>query len=415
MMAGQQQLPLVTIVTPSYNQGRFIAATIDSVLSQDYPHIEYIIMDGASTDETADVVRRYAGRLEFISEKDRGQSHAINKGFQRARGEIVAWLNSDDTLLPGAVRRAVDGLLAHPEAAALYGEGYLMDEAGHVTCRFPHTQPFDFWRLANVSDYILQQSVFFRRQALQEIGWVREDLHFVMDWDLLIRLGQRWPLHYEPAYFGCLREYGAAKTSIGGGRRIGEIAGVLRSHTGKRWPIGLLLYGLGTYGDSARAVVAGWPGRDRWQMLVTHAVNFAAGFVLSRLQGWQQRGGWFIDGLSEPEMFFTLPYAIGDLVLEGSIPQTGWLSGQKLNVSVNGERKGAFAVEGDFRISIPVKPPPGVRVVLEISTPLSIVPTFDAPHLEGGARRIAFCLDRIVWNGTEYLPDGEHRPTAEDP
>ena len=154
-MTGGQRLPLVTIVTPSYNQGRFIADTIESVLGQDYPNIEYIVMDGASTDETAEVVRRYADRLEFISEKDRGQSHAINKGFGRARGEIVAWLNSDDTLLPGAVRRAVGALEAHPEAAASYGEGYLTDEAGYATCRFPYTQPFDLWRLMNVSDNIL--------------------------------------------------------------------------------------------------------------------------------------------------------------------------------------------------------------------------------------------------------------------
>src|SRR5919201_6239371 len=99
--------PLVTIVTPSYNHGRFIRATIESVLSQDYPHVEYIIMDGGSTDETASVVRDYASRLTFISERDRGQAHAINKGFKLARGEIFFWLNSDDVILPGAVTRVV--------------------------------------------------------------------------------------------------------------------------------------------------------------------------------------------------------------------------------------------------------------------------------------------------------------------
>src|SRR5579872_2956802 len=114
--------PLVTIVTPSYNQGRFIRATIESVLTQDYPNIEYIIMDGASTDETADVVRPYLDRLTFVSEPDRGQSHAINKGFARARGEIVAWLNSDDLFLPGAVRRAVEAFRAAPQSGVVYGE-----------------------------------------------------------------------------------------------------------------------------------------------------------------------------------------------------------------------------------------------------------------------------------------------------
>src|SRR6267142_508883 len=106
--------PLVTIVTPSFNQGHFIRATIESVLSQDYPHIEYIIMDGGSTDETASVVSDYAGRLTFISERDRGQSHAINKGFRMARGSILAWLNSDDLYLPGCIRTAVEAFGRNP-------------------------------------------------------------------------------------------------------------------------------------------------------------------------------------------------------------------------------------------------------------------------------------------------------------
>ena len=122
--------PLVTIVTPSYNQGRFIRATIESVLSQDYPHVEYIIMDGGSTDETAAVVEPYRDRLTWISEKDRGQSHAINKGFRMAKGEIVAWLNSDDTIAPGAITHAVEAFERQPGAGAVYGEGYLMDEDG---------------------------------------------------------------------------------------------------------------------------------------------------------------------------------------------------------------------------------------------------------------------------------------------
>src|SRR5262252_7976679 len=99
--------PIVTVVTPSYNQGQYIRATIESVLAQDYPHIEYIVMDGGSTDETASVAKEYSSRLTFVSEKDRGQSHAINKGFQLARGPVVSWLNSDDLYLPGAVCTAV--------------------------------------------------------------------------------------------------------------------------------------------------------------------------------------------------------------------------------------------------------------------------------------------------------------------
>jgi Glycosyltransferases involved in cell wall biogenesis len=124
--------PLVTVVTPSYNQGRFIRATIESVLSQDYPNVEYIIMDGGSKDETASVAAEYAGRLTFISERDRGQSHAINKGFQMAKGEIVSWLNSDDTILPGAISHAAAAFEKNPSLGAVYGEGYLIDYDGNV-------------------------------------------------------------------------------------------------------------------------------------------------------------------------------------------------------------------------------------------------------------------------------------------
>src|SRR5450755_863659 len=115
------QEPLVTIETPSYNQGCFIRATIESVLSQDYPQVEYIIMDGGSTDETASVVKDYASRLTFISEKDRGQSHAINKGFRMAQGSILGWLNSDDLYLPGCIRSAVDAFQRNAAAGAVYG------------------------------------------------------------------------------------------------------------------------------------------------------------------------------------------------------------------------------------------------------------------------------------------------------
>src|SRR5262249_43836225 len=115
--------PLFSVVTPSYNQGRFIRATIESELSQDYPNLNNIIMDGGSMDETASVGKDYAGRLTFISEKDRGQTHAINKGFKLARGELLAYLNSDDVYLPGMVRTAVQGFRKNPHAGAVYGEG----------------------------------------------------------------------------------------------------------------------------------------------------------------------------------------------------------------------------------------------------------------------------------------------------
>ena len=202
-------LPLVSIVTPSLNQGRFIEATIGSVLSQDYPHIEYIVVDGGSTDGTLDVLRRYGGRLQWISEPDGGQAQAINKGFRLTRGEIVAWLNSDDTYLPGAVSAAVEHLTAHPACAMVYGEGYLIDEQGAAIRRFPATEPFDLWKLVYVIDFILQQTTFFRRAALDVVGYLDEDLHWGLDWDLFIRLGKRFPVNYLPREMANLREHRA--------------------------------------------------------------------------------------------------------------------------------------------------------------------------------------------------------------
>src|SRR5215831_13632188 len=221
-MSGSGPNPVVTIVTPSYNQGHFIRATIESVLSQDYPHVEYIIMDGGSTDETASVVKDYSSRLKFISEKDRGQSHAINKGFQIAKGSVLAWLNSDDLYLPGCITTAVESFGHNPSAGALYGEGYLIDRSGNTTGRFPCTEPFNLWKLAYLSDYILQQTVYFRKDVLDDVGLLDESLHYTMDWDILIRIGKKYDLAYIPEYMGCLREYAEAKSFAGGKRRSRE-------------------------------------------------------------------------------------------------------------------------------------------------------------------------------------------------
>ncbi len=199
--------PTVTIVTPSFSQGRFLRATIESVLSQDYARIEYIVMDGGSTDETATVVRDYSSRLTFVSEPDRGQADAINKGFRRARGQVLAWINSDDLLLPGAVGAAVEALVANPHAPAVYGEGDRIDGHGRRLGRFPFTEPFNLWKLIHHSDYILQQSVFFRRVALEEAEYLDEQLHYTLDWDLFIRLGLCAPLHYLPRPMGAIREH----------------------------------------------------------------------------------------------------------------------------------------------------------------------------------------------------------------
>ena len=146
----------MTIVTPSYNQGRFIRDTIESVLNQDYPHIEHLIVDGGSTDETAEIVAEYDGRLTWISELDRGQSDAINKGFRMARGESCAGSIPTTLPMPRAVSTAVAAFQRDPDLSAVYGDGYLIDAAGNVLGEFPKAGPPNLWKLIYFSDYIPQ-------------------------------------------------------------------------------------------------------------------------------------------------------------------------------------------------------------------------------------------------------------------
>lgn len=183
-----QKMPLVTIVTPSYNQAAFLEATIQSVLAQDYPNIEYIIMDGGSNDNSSDVIRKYADRLAYWeSVKDKGQTDAINKGFAKAHGEILAWLNSDDVLYPHAVSEAVAYLTAHPECGLVYGNCDFIDADGNVIGRFNAKQT-NHRKLTQGYVHIPQQASFWRADLWQKVGPLDDTIYFAMDYDLWIRL-----------------------------------------------------------------------------------------------------------------------------------------------------------------------------------------------------------------------------------
>jgi glycosyltransferase involved in cell wall biosynthesis len=222
--------PLVSIIVPSYQQAKFLRTAIDSILSQDYEPMEILVLDGGSTDGSREILESYGDRIWFRSAPDNGQCDAINEGFRRSRGEIVAWLNSDDFYYPGAVARAVEALTNHPESALVYGEGNLVTEEGEVMWRFPETVPFDLWRLANHSDYILQPTVFFRREALFECGLLDESLNWGLDWELWIRMGKRFPFSYTDHIQAAGRIYGDTKTATGGFRRMQEIYRILHRH-----------------------------------------------------------------------------------------------------------------------------------------------------------------------------------------
>jgi len=203
---------LVSIVTPSFNQARYLEATIQSVLGQDHPQIEYIIVDGGSSDGSIEIIRRYAGRLAWwVSEPDHGQTDAINKGFARAKGEVLAWINSDDTYQPGAVAEAAAYLAAHPEAGMVYGDASYINEQGEPVGRFPAAQT-DRRRLLQGYVHIPQQASFFRAGLWHKVGPLDPSFYFAMDYDLWVRISKLAPLVYLPRPWGNFRLHGDAKT-----------------------------------------------------------------------------------------------------------------------------------------------------------------------------------------------------------
>lgn len=230
------QTPLVSIVTPSYNQGTFIEATILSVLGQDYPHVEYLVVDGASSDETLEILHRYSRCLRWISEPDSGQSQAINKGFALTRGEILGWLNSDDAYATDALSIAVEYLVSHPDVMLVYGDANFVDANGVMIGPCMNLEPFDLNRLIHYSDFIVQPAAFFRRLAFEAVGGLDESLHWTMDYDLWLKIGQRYKVTYLPRLMANCRWFGGNKTAIGGTARLDEIERVAKRYGARGLP-----------------------------------------------------------------------------------------------------------------------------------------------------------------------------------
>jgi glycosyltransferase involved in cell wall biosynthesis len=202
--------PSISVVTPSFNQGAFLEATLQSVLSQGYPALEYIVVDGGSTDGSVDVIQRYADQLDWwVSEADHGQSEAINKGFRQATGELIGWVNSDDLLMPGTLLKVAEAFEKNPDAVLVYGDVDSIDADGQIF----NTVRYGEWGLLDLMRFSIlgQPAVFMRRKLLRALGYLDESFHFLMDHQLWLKMAQEGVLMYLPTVLAKARYHADAK------------------------------------------------------------------------------------------------------------------------------------------------------------------------------------------------------------
>ena len=209
--------PKITVITPSYNQAQFLENTILSVLNQGYPDLEYIIVDGGSTDGSIEIIRKYADRLAYwVSEKDNGQSHAINKGFRKATGDILCWLNSDDYFLPGTLHFIAEQLSPNTDSYALVGHLIVIYTDGRPDrlfrgCYTNHQALLRYWDSYDMH----QAAIFWRREVYEKVGLLDENLHYTMDYDYWVRISKHFAFKSVDRTLACANFHPAAKTGDG--------------------------------------------------------------------------------------------------------------------------------------------------------------------------------------------------------
>jgi glycosyltransferase involved in cell wall biosynthesis len=263
--------PRITVVTPSFNQGKFIEQTIRSVLLQNYPALEYLIIDGGSSDESVEIIKKYATHFAYwVSEHDGGQAHAINKGFARATGDILCWLNSDDYFTPGALTTVAE-CLTHNHAFALVGHCLKINSNGRSELLRGHYESrrrlFEFWK-----GYTMHQSsIFWRREVLNAVGFLDEKQHYILDYEYWVRISAHFSFRNVDQILSCNNYHLDAKTGDNYRRYYEELRRNAPYLWGSRlnpqyWSLALSMYKSQCHGISRGFA-------QRFQPLTTRALN----------------------------------------------------------------------------------------------------------------------------------------------
>lgn len=264
-----EKLPKITVITPSYNQVEFLEECISSVLDQKYPKLEYIIIDGGSTDGSIEIIKKYEDKVSFwVSEPDAGQSDAINKGLKKCTGKLVSWLNADDFYFPGALSAVAETYLQNPNASFYFGNGWRVDKKGKIKGRFFPTDQLVFNREALILglNYILQPATFINSTDLLKVGYLNPSLKFGMDTDLWIRLSEIRPPQPIPEFIAATREYGLTKTATGGFERVEELRRIAEKYSGLSMTPGVLCYFLDTLNNMLPRLERVFPSSFRRQI-----------------------------------------------------------------------------------------------------------------------------------------------------
>jgi glycosyltransferase involved in cell wall biosynthesis len=239
--------PSLSIITPSFNQAQFVETTIRSVLEQDCAPLEYWVMDGGSSDGTVDILRRYEGRLKFVSEKDGGQAAALNEGFRRTTGDVIGWINSDDAYAKGAFAAVADYFAAHPDVEWLYGRCPIMDADGEIH-RGWVTRYKEFWmrrysyKRLLIENFLSQPAIFFRRRLLERVGLLDEHYHCAMDYHLWVRMGAVAKPAFVDRELAYFRSYGINKMSAQYRRSFAEELDAAKRVADGRHPVLMFLH-----------------------------------------------------------------------------------------------------------------------------------------------------------------------------